>query len=421
MLNGIFETITPESILNNPLYSKLIPVFISVLEEKCKISINMNNTFRNTDAVMMQQFIKMYAASYFSVLSRMEHLNLVGQPDFQSEQFIVPSIEEFFTFEHISNIKRFSENKGSKVAIEYANNLVESLNKGVLQKKFQEFYIDELGLFYFGIHGNLTREAYDRFVKPLAHPVGFIYDYIQGGYITNNDAFTDHYELPGDYNVTKCEVNFNKSNISNINLLANNKVKKIISEDVSVSNISNISIIADGKLENERWVVVYFLDGSYIREITYQNNKKSLKIFNNLDVLITDFTLISDVAELNLAYIVDSTNFDKNLQYATKYDITRQLYDYVYIDYQKVSRVGYAGLKVGKTILSDAIILDDVLIAEKAQKTATFHICTPKVGIGTHFTSIDNIASGNFATDDHINIRKYATENLSIQIIKTIA
>jgi hypothetical protein len=418
MLKGIFETITPESILNNPLYSKLIPVFISVLEEKCKISINMNNTFRDTDAVMMQQFIKMYAASYYAVLSRMEHLNLVGQPDFQSEQFIVPSIEEFFTFEHISNIKRFAENKGSKVAIEYANNLVESLNKGVLQKKFQDFYIDELGLFYFGIHGNLTREAYDRFVKPLAHPVGFIYDYMQGGYITNNDALTDHYELPGVYNVTKCEVNFKKSNISNIDLLANNKVKKIISEDVSVSNISNISIIADGQLQNERWVVVYFLDGSYIREITYQNNKKSLKLFNNLGVLITDFTLISDVAELNLAYIVDSTNFDKNLQYTTKYDITRQLYDYVYIDSQKVSRVGYAGLKVGRTILSDAIILDDVLIAEKAGKTPTLHTCTPKVGVGTHFTSIDNIASGNFKTDDHINIRKYATENLSIQIIK---
>jgi len=130
MLKELFYLLIPDNIKNIEIYKSLIDIFIDHLEKKSSISVEINNIFRMSDEQYKLAFMQTYAKSFYEVLKTMKTSNLVGAPEFKNGGTIYPSIplHKMMSPEQIQLTKKFGENKGSKIAIEYVNNLIESLN-----------------------------------------------------------------------------------------------------------------------------------------------------------------------------------------------------------------------------------------------------------------------------------------------------
>jgi len=100
--------------------------------------------------------------------------------------------------------KEFITNKGTDVAIKYATR---SAHEAELQGKGSHFNIDIIhnSVFDYTARGSVLTEIFERFVKPLAHPIGMIYDYKSICKVQDN--IVDHPLMYSRFRATHVSVN----------------------------------------------------------------------------------------------------------------------------------------------------------------------------------------------------------------------
>jgi len=99
--------------------------------------------------------------------------------EFNIDTKLFNNINSLFTENKYITNKEFLEKKGTKLAIKYAGkNAYDSQIQGT-ENIYTDYYlkIDEKEPFYYTIESTLFDIVFERFVKPLSHPIGMIYEY----------------------------------------------------------------------------------------------------------------------------------------------------------------------------------------------------------------------------------------------------
>jgi hypothetical protein len=220
--------------------------------------------------------------------------------------------------EQIQLTKKFGENKGSKIAIEYVNNLIESLNTAPLvrmvknldtdlpeKESFKKipFKIETVDLFWYKAQGNLSKEAFEQFVKPLAHPVGFIYEYEQGPNEVEN--LKDKYNFRIKYNIAALTILF-ANEVKTYSYLENGyNVVDIVHEIIP---FLNTDFKGNFIVQNELLLRITFENGNYLDQRTRFNKTTVIEYYANGEIK-TDYSQDNDNVYVNIEYIEDDTFF----------------------------------------------------------------------------------------------------------------
>ena len=396
MLKDIFYLLIPENIRNIPIYKKVIDAFIDYLEQNSSISININNIFRMLDPQYKILFMETYAKSFYEVLKTIDTSNLVGAPESANTASAYPalSLEKMMTPEQIQMIKNFGENKGSKVSLEFVNNLIESLNTAPLHKKKIPFSVETVDVFHYNIHGNLTKESYEKYVKPLAHPVGFIYDYTQGP--DQDEDLNDRYMFPIEYNVSGLTINYGGNQKIYSYLDTGYKVVDIHQEPVS---FVTVDFKGNKIVQQELLLRVTFENGHYLEQINKFNNT-TIYEYDSEKNIVVDYSTGHKNVYVELEYVEDDTKladvqFSNNINY-----VPAKLTNFHFTDPNDLPRYGESNLYYSNETLQDDFLLSPYKFA---------------YGYGT-----TKIFSESLAADEYINIRKYCNDNdLTFNIVST--
>lgn len=310
MLKELFYLLIPDNIKNIEIYKKIIDIFIDHIEEKSSVSIDVNNIFRMSDEQYKLAFMQTYAKSFYEVLKTIKTSNLVGAQEFETGGTMYPSIalHKMMTPEQIHLIKKFGENKGSKVAIEFVNNLIESLNTAPLNFKRIPFEMETVDLFHYKAKGNLSKESFEKYVKPLAHPVGFIYDYEQGP--DEVEVLKDTYKFRIKYNVAALTILY-ANDSKTYSYLENGYIVVDIKHEILP--FLRYDFKGNYIIQNELLLRVTFDNGHYLDQRT-RFDKTTVIEYNSSDEIIMDYSQENDNIYVNLEYIENDKFFpDSNI------------------------------------------------------------------------------------------------------------
>lgn len=183
-LQNIFDSITPDNIKSIPAIKDAMAIFIETLEELSKESIDIRKMFLNP--VIKEELVKIYLDDLYKVfktlqfnqkvVNKIERLNAVYGVEYYKID-VIRNIANYINEEHFLTFKSYKEKKGTPDAIKYIYELVG--RKLLSEDNFVPFALTEVSPFTFNVSGNLPSELYEAVVRPLAHPLGFVYQYNQ--------------------------------------------------------------------------------------------------------------------------------------------------------------------------------------------------------------------------------------------------
>jgi hypothetical protein len=198
-LKNIFEAITPDNIKNIQIIKDSMDIFIQILEENSKESIDIFNSFKNES--IREELYRVYLDDLYNILKSVQtnekiikHITdyneALGLQFYDVEK--IQKITEYITDldrgdEFFLSLRTFKESKGTEKAIKFAHDLIAILFG--LPIEDSPFELETIDKFQFTVKGALPGIVYDEVVRPLAHPLGFLYAYSQ--YILMN--FVDYY------------------------------------------------------------------------------------------------------------------------------------------------------------------------------------------------------------------------------------
>lgn len=151
------------------------------------------------------------------------------------------------------------------------------------------------------IDSNYMNDIIDNYRKNLSNDLKFIKKLRIKKLTTDIDSFNPQ----KDYEIIK----ITKKQLSEINKLINNKMKKLISdaiEQLLVANISNIYSIDES---SEKYVKIYKELSKYLKNVY----KKQLIENINIKILVKDTILINSVREQGERYLFTKNNSRVNL------------------------------------------------------------------------------------------------------------
>lgn len=201
-LQNIFDSITPDNIKDIPVIKDAMAIFIETLEELSKESIDIRNIFENE--IIKEELVKIYLDDLYrvfktlqfnqKVVEKIERLNAAYGIEYYKVDVIL-NIAKYINEEHFLTFKSYKEKKGTTDAIKYIYELVGT--KLLSQDNKMPFTLTEYEPFVFDVSGNLPSELYEAVVRPLAHPLGFVYQYNQLVSLLLEDIFlsTTSYEI----------------------------------------------------------------------------------------------------------------------------------------------------------------------------------------------------------------------------------
>jgi len=182
-IKEIFSAITPDNIKNIPVVRDQMDIFIEILEELSKESIDIRNAFENTR--IKEELIKIYLDDLYTVFKQIQFNQSIDELIEKTNAFygteyykknILADFVSYINEEHFLSIKSFKENKGTTSAIEYIYELVLSLIETNEVSPYP-FTLIEKEPFNFKIKGSMNELFYENIVRPLAHPLGFTFTY----------------------------------------------------------------------------------------------------------------------------------------------------------------------------------------------------------------------------------------------------
>jgi len=318
MLKDIVTTIIPQNIKDITLVKDSVDVFIDFITENSDISIDLKNAFDENKTTLHEQFLKTYINNVYTVFqeaSKSDSLYIKLKKiysnfgiDFDTIQ-LVNNITNYMKTEHLMTNKEFKELKGTKLGIEYIYNLVQ--NSGILgdlftkpgQSKFQ--FSTGTNLFEYNVSGSILNEAYELFVKPITHPLGWAYTYSR----ITEDWFSDVFNLSFTYDITDMRVICSYGNEDNYLTNTANDGSSIFPSinDSKVEYIEDI-IVSQGTKKTIHFKNGWFLQAwsDPISTILYDEMGNELK---NYDTLAHCSLYLKYISNLNIL-TKDDISFD---------------------------------------------------------------------------------------------------------------
>lgn len=291
-LNSIFNAILPENLKNTSVIQNYIDIFIEILEENSKVSLDSTNFFNdNVSNETKEELIKIYLYDYYSMLKRLKSDYYIVNRFRKENKILRP-----FLYVNDSMDARFSDNLvidyfkiggtvisssfsgpefdnvlSSEVNINPIYSKLDNLQNALLSVKPDNFYFNRLfketkgfvssirfiydclnkylvpdderlqleiretgDPFKLLIKGSVDREIYRSGVEYLTHPLGFVYSYDQIRQITFEDYFSVKYR----YDNSKIEVRCLYGNSETYNKVIKEVIKfngslKVIFDDLT--------------------------------------------------------------------------------------------------------------------------------------------------------------------------------------------
>lgn len=219
-IKTIFESITPENIKDIPLIKTAMDIFIKNLEENAYVASSIkeiyNNAYKSADPEHIQEcklelrkgLLDVYLHNLYNTLQKAQNNKIIRQKmlahveTMESQGRTVPfvnDIERVLNDEYFTTNKIFKQNTGNELGIRYSYNLTKYLTSGDSDGDLE---FTEIKPFHFKVEGAVYKEMYENIIKPLSHPLGFTYFYIQ----IIQAEFSDLYGIDIIYNVNSIEM-----------------------------------------------------------------------------------------------------------------------------------------------------------------------------------------------------------------------
>lgn len=267
-IKGIFDSITPDNIKDIPVIKESMEIFLEVLEEKSSESKDIRSAFQNE--LIKEELVKVYLDDLYSVLKAVQlneqlleavdkNNNFYGENNgevFKKDAII--NISKYINEEHFLSFKSYKQTKGTTKAIEYIYLLISNIVGS--KSEHGNFVISEgNNPFELNMEGGLPKEFYEYIIYPLAHPLGFIFNYVRLVELILEDYFP---ELNILY----------KTNVLETRCLfpdGTTKVKKFIDRTLSENEQAELSLDPDLEILE---IKNYFEGTSRVRKIILNNN-----------------------------------------------------------------------------------------------------------------------------------------------------
>lgn len=268
-LENIFSAITPDTIKNIPIVSDAMKIFVEVLNEYSSTSIEIRNILNdNSPEVIKNELVKIYLNDIYRVLYAVQNNKQISEKidkynaEYGSEYIkrdILGTISNTLNSEHFVTTRSYKQKKGTVAGIRYIYDMIENIITTTENKI--DITVIEKEPFNLKIEGSMMKELYDNVVRPLAHPLGFVYTYVTIVKLVLEDEFN----LIHHYNNSVVEVRCLSGNVDPYD----KTIIKVTEDTISGRNVTR----------------VYFDDNSYIEqwlnpiEINYYENNVLIKTY----------------------------------------------------------------------------------------------------------------------------------------------
>lgn len=309
-LKEIFKGITPDNIKDIPVIKDSMDIFIEILEERAKESIDIKSYTENKK--IRKELFKTYLSDLYEVLdgikynqklidfiaSRNEVYSTIDDYEFISREVLEDMINRI-SDEHFMAFRNFREKKGTIDAIEFIFHLIATLVNS--PEGVDYIIIEGENPFELGIEGTLPPEFYYYLIAPLAHPAGFTFAYAQAIVWELIDYF---FPIEKIYTVRALDIN-------------------CVSIDPITQNTTRVSTsfkdrkVIDIRRDTYLWprsLRIYFGDeqeGEYLENLTYANGHSTVELKDSSDRTILtfgDYCTLYEVIELE---IIQDNAFDE--------------------------------------------------------------------------------------------------------------
>ena len=345
-LKEIFRSITPDNIKDIPVIRDSMDIFIDILKERSKQSIDLSTYMDNRE--IRRELFKTYLSDLYNVLDGIKDnqkiIDLITKRNeiYQSEDYefisrqALEDMLDRITDEHFVAFKSFREKKGTIKGIEYIFQLIATLVN--TPDGIDYVVIEGENPFELSIEGTLPPEFYYFLIAPLAHPAGFTYSYAQAVTWELIDYF---FPIEIQYTVKQIIVNC-------ITYVNGNSVKKTI-------DFSDRSVI-DIKKNEYTWpktTKIFFGDehkGEYLENLIYANGDSTVSLIKEVDGELIVLNSFGDYCTLTYAVesiIIQDPDFDKMIS-SLIYPYDKSYYNYKWDD------------ENGVLIPSDDTIVEDI-------------------------------------------------------------
>jgi hypothetical protein len=371
-IDSIFKAITPENIKDVPVIKDAMDVFIETLKDLSKESIDIRNAFENKN--IKEQLVQVYLDDLYNVLQQVQlneklldtvdRINgYYGDVDYLSKDAII-NVSEYINTEHFLTFKSYKQNKGSEKAIQYIYELINSLVSINNEDSGFRFH-ESAEPFHLEIEGSLPEEFYEYIVYPLAHPLGFTYNYSRYVELELQDYFP---EIDINYDTNKLEVRclFPDGHTEIVKYIDNTITyqEKVDFGIDSTLKVTELKTIAE---PGSRTKLVYLTDGTYLKQVTTNLGQSNVWLYDTATEVIIEeyleqcsiyfdytFTVNTAITE-TIDQIVKpiSTGFFRRLDELTNnQDITvgyYPQYDYSQYEHQRIGSFTVGGVDENNT------------------------------------------------------------------------
>lgn len=362
-LLSIFKSITPDNIQNVDFISDAMEIFVQVLEEQCKESIDIRNMYDNQN--FREELIRVYQNDLYNIITTLKYNSVIANKmasvnsqyeggDFYYNTAVINNLTQYITDEHFLTLREFNEKKGTIQAIEYMFRLIsEFISPG----QQHQFTLEEIEPFNYSVEGSMAKEFYDYIVRPLAHPLGFIYSYIEVLALALEDYYV---EANIKYTVYSLEVR---------TLYPDGSTS---TEDYSSKVVVDVDNI---KTSSETTRTITFDDGTYLKQVTELSGQITVWYMAANDTVIKKYDDQSSIYfDYDFEYLMEleeSLSFSSDDEAGDYYGRLDYRKDTIYIG-EDYSHIPY---------------IDDAIIGE-------FHIGTPEKWIQKGF-NLERDRDGN--------------------------
>lgn len=233
-IKACLDSVAPYDTIHQKLIQDMLDVFVQFINDKSKLTIDIENSYIGENAVIDDELVKIYLNDIYTILTSLENNQAVSNAldafsaNYPKSKYIALLTEmtnllisteseyniNFFSQanlesdgdstgtggalssmgseklkEYLYTAKAFKQRKGTLSALKYGYNVVRQsgiqdvgTTDAVTDTLFDVQYGTDTNPnepFYFRITGSLLPALYDNAVVPIAHPLGFGYEYLR--------------------------------------------------------------------------------------------------------------------------------------------------------------------------------------------------------------------------------------------------
>lgn len=276
-LKNIFNSITPSNIKKIPAIRDAMDLFVETLEERAKESIEIGSIYENEN--IRKYMVQTYLNDLYNVLNSVQSnrqvndaidkinsnysiTNSAGEPVEYIRKDAIENISSYITEDHFFTFRSYKQHKGTLEALKYIYGLVNSFV--LSEKNPAPLEIEEGDPFHLDIKGPLPVEFYEYIIYPLAHPLGFTYEYFR----FLKEGLVDYFpELSIQYNTAILEVRC-------VNTDGSTSISPFIGPSVN-TDLEVIDIV-DTQIFGVKTRIVFLDDGTYLKQVTDEQNQTTV-------------------------------------------------------------------------------------------------------------------------------------------------